>query len=97
MLQRQRHASEKETCFRERDMLQRKRHASETERHASETETCFRDRDMLQRKFVEKTKTYFMFNEYFFFGNRAIYEIIWKTIVEPGRSQTTIWRMRIAC
>jgi hypothetical protein len=29
--------------------------------------------------------------------NRAVYEIMWKNIVEPGRRQMTIWRMRIAC
>jgi len=28
--------------------------------------------------------------------NRALYEIMWKNIVEPGRAQITIWRMRIA-
>jgi hypothetical protein len=33
----------------------------------------------------------------FFFGNRAVYEIMWKNIVEPGRPQVTTWRMRIAC
>ena len=32
----------------------------------------------------------------FFFENRAIYEIMWKNIVEPGRPQMTIWRMRVA-
>ena len=31
------------------------------------------------------------------FGNRAVYEIIWKNIVERGRPQTTIWRIRISC
>jgi len=37
---------------------------------------------------------------FFFFPppeNRAFYEIMWKNIVEQGRSQMTIWRMRIAC
>jgi len=29
--------------------------------------------------------------------NRAFYEIMWKNIVERGRTQMTIWRMRIAC
>jgi len=29
--------------------------------------------------------------------NRAVYEIMWKNIVEPGRSQMNIWRTRIAC
>jgi hypothetical protein len=33
----------------------------------------------------------------FFFENRAVYEIMWKNIVETGRPQTTIWRKRIAC
>jgi len=37
-----------------------------------------------------------MFNN-FFFLNRAVYEIVWKNIVERGRTQMTIWRMRIAC
>jgi hypothetical protein len=31
-----------------------------------------------------------------FFENRAVCEIMWKNIVEPGRSQVTIWRMPIA-
>ena len=29
--------------------------------------------------------------------NHAIYEIMWKNIVERGRAQMTVWRMRIAC
>jgi hypothetical protein len=32
-----------------------------------------------------------------FFENRAIYEIMWKNIVERGRPQVTIWRMCTAC
>ena len=32
-----------------------------------------------------------------FFENRAIYEIMWKNIVEPDRVHTTIWRMCIEC
>ena len=32
----------------------------------------------------------------FFFENRAVYEIMWKIPVEPGRPHVTIWRMRIA-
>ena len=27
----------------------------------------------------------------------AFYEIMWKNIVDPGRPQMTVWRMRIAC
>jgi hypothetical protein len=49
---------------------------------------------MFQTEIVEKIKTrIFKFN--YFFGNRAIYEIMWKIIVEPDRSQMTIRRMRI--
>ena len=36
-----------------------------------------------------------MFNN-FFLENRAVYEIMWKNIVERCRPQMTIWRMRIA-
>jgi len=31
------------------------------------------------------------------FENRTVNEIMWKNIVERGRTQMTIWRMRIAC
>jgi len=37
-----------------------------------------------------------MFNN-FFPENPAVYDIMWTIIVEQGRLQTTIWRMRIAC
>jgi len=43
----------------------------------------------------EKQNTYFNFNNVF--ENRAIYETMWKNIVQPGRPQKTIWHMRIAC
>jgi len=38
-----------------------------------------------------------MFSIFFFFENCAVYEIMWKNIVEPGRPQMTIGPMRIAC
>ena len=38
---------------------------------------------------VQKTKTHFMFNN-FFPENCVVYEIMWKNIVERGRPQTTI-------
>jgi len=38
-----------------------------------------------------------VFNNIFFFENRAVYDIMWKNVVERGRPQMTIWRMRIAC
>ena len=31
------------------------------------------------------------------FFSLAVHELMWKHIVEPGRPQVTIWRMRIAC
>jgi len=48
-------------------------------------------------KFVEKIKK--AFNNppfFFFFENRAFYEIMWENIVERDRPQMKIWRMRIA-
>ena len=50
---------------------------------------------MFQKEVVEKIKTHFIFN-YFFFLNCAIYEIMWKN-VQPGRPQVTIWHMCLAC
>ena len=32
----------------------------------------------------------------FFAENRAVYEIMWKNVVESERPQMTIWRMRIS-
>ena len=37
-----------------------------------------------------------MFN-IFFSRNLAVYEVMWKNMVESDRPQMTIWRMRIAC
>jgi len=36
-----------------------------------------------------------MFKKFFFFENRAVYEIMWRNIVEADRPQMKIWRMRI--
>ena len=38
-----------------------------------------------------------MFNNFFYFENRTVYEKPWKNMAELDRSQTTIWSMRIAC
>jgi len=38
-----------------------------------------------------------MFNIFFFFENRAVYEIMWKIIAEPDKPQMTVWRMRFTC
>jgi hypothetical protein len=38
-----------------------------------------------------------MFNNFLPPENRAVYEIMWKNMVERGRPQMAVWRMRIAC
>ena len=37
-----------------------------------------------------------MFHNFFSSENYAVYEIIWKNIVQPDRPQITIWLMRIS-
>jgi len=44
---------------------------------------------VFQTKFLEKIKTYFMFNN-FFSENRAVYGIVWTNMVESDRPQMTI-------
>jgi hypothetical protein len=51
---------------------------------------------MFQTKAVDNVRTNFMFsNVCFFRENRAVYEIMWKYVVEPDRPQMTVWRMRV--
>jgi hypothetical protein len=45
----------------------------------------------------ENKNTRLTFSYFFSPENRAVYEIMYKTIVKPGRPQITIWRMPIAC
>jgi len=56
---------------------------------------------MFQTKVVGKIKTHILCSvtSYFFifFENRAVYMIMWQHMVDRGRQQVTIWRMRIAC
>ena len=41
--------------------------------------------------------THVRLNNFSFFSKiRAVYEIIWKSVVEPGRPKMTIWRMLFA-
>jgi hypothetical protein len=47
-------------------------------------------------KVVEKIKTH-IFCSVTFFENRAVYEIMWKNIVQRGRPQMAILLTRIAC
>ena len=59
-------------------------HSKQTAVRTLETNSCTDTRNI-----------YFMFNNYFFFEDRAVKEIMWKNTVEQGRPQMTIWRMRI--
>ena len=45
-----------------------------------------------KKKIVEKIKTHFMSRNFLFFFRKS-----WKNIVQPGRPQVTIRRMRTAC
>jgi hypothetical protein len=47
----------------------------------------------------ENQNIHLIFNNFFFFENRAVYEIMWKNIVGIDRLQLSMstWRMRIAC
>jgi len=46
-------------------------------------------------RIVDKS-THFMVRK-LFSQKSYIYEVIWKNIVQPGRTQIVIWRMGIAC
>ena len=53
---------------------------------------------MIRINFVEEIKIHILCSiTFFFLESRAFYEIIWKNIVDLGRPQMTIWRMRFAC
>jgi hypothetical protein len=51
---------------------------------------------MFHTEVVEEMNTHFVLNN-FFFENLAVYEIMWKAVVEPGRTQMTKRRTRVAC
>jgi hypothetical protein len=57
----------------------------------------FLEWETFQTKVVEEIKTHIYVQYLFFFENRAVYEIMWENIVQPGRRNTTIWRMCVAC
>jgi hypothetical protein len=50
----------------------------------------------VSEKDVEKIITKFYVQKLILL-NSVVYEEMWKNIVETGRPQMTIWRMRIAC
>jgi hypothetical protein len=56
---------------------------------STQNETCFR------KKVVEKIQTHSVFSS-FFSEDVAVYEIMWKNVVEPGRPQMTIWHLFIS-
>jgi hypothetical protein len=47
-------------------------------------------RNFSEKKDVEKIKTHVIFNN-IFSDNCALYEIIWKNVVQPNRQQATIY------
>ena len=54
-----------------------------------------RMRNLSYESCTENQNTHFVFS--IFFLNLAVYKIMWENIVERGRPQMTIWRMRITC
>jgi len=51
----------------------------------------------ISEKFCRKNQnTHFIFRNVLF-QIRAVYEIMWKNNIQPGRQQTELWRMRFAC
>jgi hypothetical protein len=51
---------------------------------------------MFQKKSIENQNTHFRFNNSFS-ENRAVYEIMWKNLVNSDRLKMAILRMNIAC
>jgi len=51
---------------------------------------------VFQTGVVEKIKTHLLWS-IIFFKNCAVYEMMWKNILEPGRLQIRIWCIAIAC
>jgi hypothetical protein len=49
----------------------------------------FLEWEIFKTKVVEKIKTHFVFKK-FFPENPAVYEIMWKNMVQPDRTQMTI-------
>jgi hypothetical protein len=50
---------------------------------------------MFQTKAVDKNQNNILCS-IIFIENRAVYEVMWKNTIEPGRPQMTIWGMHIA-
>jgi hypothetical protein len=50
----------------------------------------FLEWEMFETNVVEEIKTHLLSSINFFSENRVVYEIIWKNMVEPDRSEMTI-------
>jgi hypothetical protein len=57
----------------------------------------FLEWETFQKKIVEKIKTHILCSIIFSFRKYSVYKTTWENIVQWGRPQMTIWRMRIAC
>jgi len=44
-------------------------------------------RNVSNKMYSENQKTYFIFKLLYFCENRAVFEIMWKNVVQPGRPQ----------
>jgi hypothetical protein len=53
-------------------------------------------RNVSYKSCTENQNTHFIFSNFFSLENRAVYEIIWKNMVEPRKPQT-VWSMRVVC
>jgi hypothetical protein len=49
------------------------------------------------RKMVYRKSKYVLYSRKFILENRAVYEIMWKSIVQSDTPRMKIWRMHIAC
>jgi hypothetical protein len=50
-------------------------------------------RNVSDKNCRENQTTHFMCNNFFFVYNHAVYGVMWKNTVEPGRPQMTVWHM----
>ena len=50
---------------------------------------------MSDKRYRKNQNAHILINNFFF--NRAVYEIMWKNIVERSRPEMPIWGMRIVC
>jgi hypothetical protein len=51
---------------------------------------------LFQTKLVEKIKTHFVFSK-LFSENHGLCQKMWKNVVDRGKPQMTIWRIRVVC